>query len=96
MKLVLLPGLDGIGLLFEPLLRVLPSSFSPIVISYPPEEPLAYAELVPYVKSRIPANDAGCGNRPAPRPLGPPPPPPVPRPQRTEMKSIKATMEVVK
>jgi hypothetical protein len=76
MKLVLLPGLDGIGLLFEPLLRVLPSSFSPIVISYPPEEPLAYAELVPYVKSRIPAND-------------------VKRRSLTEMKSIKATMEVV-
>ena len=57
MKLVLLPGLDGTGLLFDPLLRILPSHFSSIVISYPPDEPLGYAELVPYVKSRIPANE---------------------------------------
>src|SRR6266513_2778521 len=57
MKLVLLPGLDGTGLLFDPLLRVLPAYFSPIVISYPPDEPLGYAELVFYVRSRIPANE---------------------------------------
>lgn len=57
MKLVLLPGLDGTGLLFDPLLGVLPSHFSPIVISYPPNEPLGYAELVKYVKNRIPANE---------------------------------------
>ena len=32
MNLVLLPRLDGTGVLFDPLLRVLPSHFSPIVI----------------------------------------------------------------
>ena len=43
MNLVLLSGLDGTGVL-----RVLPSHFSPMVISYPPDEPLGYAELVTY------------------------------------------------
>ena len=30
MNLVVLPGLDGTGVLFDPLLRVLPSDFTPI------------------------------------------------------------------
>lgn len=35
MKLLLLPGMDGTGKLFEPLLRVLPAELEPIVVSYP-------------------------------------------------------------
>ena len=58
MKLVLLPGLDGTGVLFAPLLRVLPSHFSTQVISYPPKELLSYADLLRYVQERVPAGEA--------------------------------------
>lgn len=57
MKLVLLPGLDGTGLLFEPLLRALPSHLSPVIISYPPEQSLSYEELVQFVKQRVPSDE---------------------------------------
>src|SRR4051794_30021183 len=57
MKLVLLPGLDGTGLLFEPLLRVLPSHFAPLVISYPANEPLSYAQLLPLVRASLPVDE---------------------------------------
>ena len=57
MKLVLLPGLDGTGRLFEPLAQVLPSSLSPVIISYPNDKPLSYAELVGFVKQQVPASE---------------------------------------
>jgi len=57
MKLVLLPGLDGTGRLFEPLAQVLPSSLSPVIISYPNDKPLSYAELVEFVKQQVPASE---------------------------------------
>ncbi len=49
MKLILLPGLDGTGILFEPLVRALPSHLSPVIIAYATQETLGYAELVEYV-----------------------------------------------
>lgn len=55
MKLVLLPGLDGTGVLFRPLLAALPSSIEPIVVSYPRNEPLGYDELLPLVMKAIPS-----------------------------------------
>jgi pimeloyl-[acyl-carrier protein] methyl ester esterase len=55
--LVLLPGLDGTGLLFEPLLRVLPQSISPVVVRYPPDQPLDYEQLLPIVLNSLPANE---------------------------------------
>ena len=57
MKLVLLPGLDGTGRLFEPLVQVLPSHLSPVVICYPNDKPLSYAELVRFVKQQGPASE---------------------------------------
>lgn len=56
MKLVLLPGLDGTGLLFDPLVQVLPSHLSPVVISYPNDKSLSYAELASLVKQQLPVN----------------------------------------
>jgi pimeloyl-ACP methyl ester carboxylesterase len=53
-KLILLPGLDGTGVLFRPLLRVLPQPIEPVVISYPTREPLSYDELFSYVTERLP------------------------------------------
>ncbi|HKO96596.1 MAG TPA: alpha/beta hydrolase [Pyrinomonadaceae bacterium] len=57
MKLVLLPGLDGTGRLFEPLVQALPSHLSPVVISYPNEKPLSYTELLRFVKVQLPSDE---------------------------------------
>jgi pimeloyl-ACP methyl ester carboxylesterase len=54
MKLVLLPGMDGTGILFEPLIRTLPKNLSPIVVSYPGDVPLSYEQLLPHVQSALP------------------------------------------
>ncbi len=57
MKLVLLPGLDGTGRLFKPLVEALPSHLSPVVVSYPNDKPLSYAELIRFVKLQVPSNE---------------------------------------
>lgn len=55
--LVLLPGLDGTGLLFEPLLAVLPSHIRTHVVSYPPDQPLSLAEYAALVRKHLPKGD---------------------------------------
>jgi len=55
-RLVLLPGMDGTGILFEPLLDVLPAEWEPIVVRYPPDEALGYEELLEVVQAAIPAD----------------------------------------
>jgi pimeloyl-[acyl-carrier protein] methyl ester esterase len=57
MKLVLLPGMDGTGILFEPLIRALPQELCPIVQSYPGDAPLTYEELLPRIQSALPVSD---------------------------------------
>jgi pimeloyl-[acyl-carrier protein] methyl ester esterase len=57
MKLVLLPGLDGTGRLFKPLVEVLPAHLSPVVISYPNDKALSYPELVRLVKQQVPVSE---------------------------------------
>ena len=52
-NLVLLPGLDGTGRLFDPLLKVVPLHLKPSVISYPSDTPLSYAELLKYIQAKI-------------------------------------------
>lgn len=54
MKLILLPGLDGTGLLFEPLLKALPGWIEPKIIAYPGHEPLDYADLLPLIRCGCP------------------------------------------
>ena len=54
MNLLLLPGMDGMGLLFDPLLESLPDWLHPNVVAYPPNEPLGYAELFPVVRNACP------------------------------------------
>ncbi len=53
--LVLLPGLDGTGRLFEPLLAALPCGVRTVVIEYPVDELLSIAEHVEFVVQRLPA-----------------------------------------
>ena len=52
--IVLLPGIEGSGLLFQPLLRVLPRHFVPLVVSYPRTRPLDYEQLLPLVLELLP------------------------------------------
>jgi len=54
--LVLLPGLDGTGLLFRPLLEVLPPSLPSRVVAYPPDQELGYEALLPRVMAALPAD----------------------------------------
>lgn len=57
-KLILLPGLDGTGEFFEPLLGVISTARETKVIHYPVDKKLSYDELVTYVIEVI-KND-GC------------------------------------
>ncbi|HZS08919.1 MAG TPA: alpha/beta hydrolase [Blastocatellia bacterium] len=54
--LVLLPGLDGTGRLFDPLLKILPSDFTTSVVSYPTDRILSYSQLEPLVREALPAD----------------------------------------
>jgi pimeloyl-[acyl-carrier protein] methyl ester esterase len=56
--LVLLPGLDGTGRLFEPLLQSLPTDYIASVVSYPPNECLSYHELEVEVRKALPTDRA--------------------------------------
>jgi pimeloyl-[acyl-carrier protein] methyl ester esterase len=53
----LLPGLDGTGLLFRPLLAALPADLNPKVVTYP-VEPLGLPELAAFVSRQLPAKKA--------------------------------------
>jgi pimeloyl-ACP methyl ester carboxylesterase len=57
-RLLLLPGLDGTGALFEPFLQSLSADIVPEVIHYPTREPLDYDALEAVVARRIPAAGA--------------------------------------
>jgi pimeloyl-ACP methyl ester carboxylesterase len=56
LSLILLPGLDGSGVLFRPLIPHLPPQIRPIIVSYPRDKTLEYRELLPLVLSAIPAS----------------------------------------
>ena len=55
-KLILMPGMDGTGELFAPLLRALGNSIKSTVVRYPADEPLGYAELLPRVRAELPSS----------------------------------------
>src|SRR4051812_12200514 len=56
-QLVLLPGLDGSGRLFQPLLAELPKWIEPVVVAYPPER-ARFDDLVPIARERLPHSGA--------------------------------------
>jgi sigma-B regulation protein RsbQ len=55
--LVLLPGMDGTGDLFEPFLAELTPRFNTIVIRYPASVALEYEDLIELVRDKLPADD---------------------------------------
>lgn len=54
MRLVLLPGMDGTGTLFEPFIDALGSRLEVTVVRYPDSEPLNYAQLEHLVRQALP------------------------------------------
>ncbi len=54
MKVVLLPGLDGTGILFKPFIEALPRDIETLIVSYPSDLKLSYIELVDFVMSQLP------------------------------------------
>src|SRR5262245_29228999 len=58
MDLLLLPGMHGTGVLFDPLSEKLPASLRSRAVTYPVDQPLGYGELLPIVE----AEAAQCGD----------------------------------
>jgi pimeloyl-ACP methyl ester carboxylesterase len=56
--LVLLPGMDGTGDLFSPVLPLLSPVLSTQVVSYPPDQPLDHAQLTEFVLEQLPQDRA--------------------------------------
>jgi pimeloyl-ACP methyl ester carboxylesterase len=54
LTLVLLPGMDGTGTLFEPFVAALAGEFDVSVVAYPPNEPLGYSELELVARASLP------------------------------------------
>lgn len=52
-QIVLMPGLDGTGRLFDWVLPHLPADPAPILVRYPTQDPLGYAELEELVLERV-------------------------------------------
>ncbi len=57
MKWVFLPGMEGSGLLFAPIIEQLPPSTLADIISYPGDELLDYDALFEYVTTRLPKQE---------------------------------------
>lgn len=55
--LVLLPGMDGTGELFEPFVAALDPRVRTVVIRYPRSVSLGYEELVSFVRNELPVDD---------------------------------------
>src|SRR6186997_1351387 len=54
MTIVLLPGMDGTGALFEPFASLMASRFNVKVVQYPASDPLNYSELESIARAAIP------------------------------------------
>ncbi|MGM9486972.1 alpha/beta fold hydrolase [Ideonella sp. YS5] len=57
MKIVLLPGLDGTGRLFSPLVQELAPGHPTQVVAYPAEEPMGYDKLEQWVRQALPPEE---------------------------------------
>ena len=53
--LVLLPGMDGTGSLFDPLIEALAGKMQVAVVRYPSAEPAGYSELERFAEESLPA-----------------------------------------
>lgn len=56
LTVVLLPGIDGTGKMFGPLINQLPDWLMPLVLDYPTQDVLSYPELAAQLFTRLPAD----------------------------------------
>ncbi len=56
-RLVLMPGLDGTGICFEPLIRALPPDVPRTVITYPDDEDLSLKDHADFAAARLTGED---------------------------------------
>jgi pimeloyl-ACP methyl ester carboxylesterase len=57
LTLVLLPGMDGTGIFFEDFAAALQPEFNPIIVRYPNDPSLGYAEIELIARAALPPND---------------------------------------
>jgi pimeloyl-[acyl-carrier protein] methyl ester esterase len=57
LTLVLLPGMDGTGVFFEDFAAALQPEFKPVIVRYPNDPSLGYAELEPIARATLPQNE---------------------------------------
>lgn len=57
LKAVLLPGIDGTGRMFGPLMAQLPDWLCPKVIAYPSQQVLSYAQLTDIILPQLPERE---------------------------------------
>lgn len=55
MKIIFLPGMDGTGLLFRPLLPLIPGPSE--IITFPSAPPQTYQSIYTHIKARLPTED---------------------------------------
>ena len=56
LPVVLLPGMDGTGTLFQEFVSILALERPVIVIAYPPDRPLSYTQLTSLVRAQLPTS----------------------------------------
>lgn len=54
MKLVLLPGIDGTGIMFAPVVEALAPKVDVTVVRYPCEQPLDFAQMTEFARAALP------------------------------------------
>ncbi|BDG02015.1 alpha/beta fold hydrolase [Anaeromyxobacter oryzae] len=52
---ILLPGLDGSGRMYGPLVAAAPRGLGVRLVSFPPDQPLGYDDLLPLARAALPA-----------------------------------------
>ena len=56
LTLLLLPGMDGTGALFDDFVKLLPGWIEPVVVGYPRDRQLSYDQLSRIVESVVPSD----------------------------------------
>ena len=58
LTLVLLPGMDGTGIFFEDFAAALQPEFKPVIVRYPNDPSLGYAELEAFARAALPHDES--------------------------------------
>jgi len=58
--LVLLPGLDGTGLVFEPMVTHLSAEIDTKIVRYPADRSMSFQEHVDFARKQLPRRSLSC------------------------------------